>query len=97
MQLRDAGALDPPRAHVILVVAPAVAAVVEGDEVGDAGEPRSPLRRRSPSPSAEVVHALAVAAGEDALEAVVVAPRYLAEGPASRPHVLTNKVLLNGF
>ena len=95
MQFRDAGTLDPPRAHVIVVVvAPAVAAVVEGDEVGDAGEPRSPLRRRPPSPSAEVVHALAVAADEDALEAAVVASPDLAEGPASRPHVLKNETLL---
>ena len=94
MQFRDAGTLDPPRAHVIVVVvAPAVAAVVEGDEVGDAGEPRSMRRRRSPSPSAEVVHALTVAGGEDALEAVVVASRYLSEGPASRPHVLKNETL----
>ena len=94
MQLRDAGTLDPPRAHVIVVVvAPAVAAVVEGDEVGDAGKPRSPLRR-PPLPSAEIVHALTVAAGKDALEAAVVASPDLAEGPASRPHVLKNETLL---
>ena len=89
MQFRDAGTLGPPRAHVIVVV---VAAVVEGDEVGDAGEPRS-LRL-----SAEVVHALAVGGGEDTLEADVVASRYIAEGPASRPNMLNNDALLKkGF
>ena len=76
MQLGNASALDP-RGDFLSVI---VAAVVEGDEVGDAGELGAQRRRQQEA--GEVVHALA---GVDSLgEAVAVPSRDLAEGPTSR-------------
>ena len=81
MQLGNASALDP-RGDFLSVV---VAAVVEGDEVGDAGELGAQRRRQQEA--SEVVHAPAVAE-DDALEAVTVASRYLAKSLTPRPHGL---------
>ena len=88
VQLRNTATLDSPGAHVIVVVLVFLAAVVEGDEVSDAGE-LCPQRPRLPA--AEVVHALAVAE-DDALEAVTVASCYLAKSPTSGPHGLRRSI-----
>ena len=86
VQLRNTATLDSPGAHVIVLVLVFLAAVVEGDEVSDAGE-LCPQRPRLP---AEIVHALAVAV-DDALEAVTVASCYLAKSPTSGPHGLLRR------
>ena len=85
MQLGYASTLDPPpRAPVlvalVVLAVVAIAAVVEDDEVSDAGElcSQRPRQRRL----AEIVHALA--ACDEALEAVTVASCYLAKCPTSQ-------------